>query len=671
MRTWLNVDSKRPHLAVRLALLIWGFIMTSPVSQADQPAPLAVDAWKSGSLPFSFKYGGKDSSQILSTWRQIQETIPSEGGEIHRTTFFDPVSALQVTAEVRTFKDYPAVDWVLKFTNASTTDSAIIEDVQPLHWTMPIQAQPVLHWAMGSNAGGDDFQPRDTPLAAGKNAQLNSTGGRSSNNNLPFFNLQDGDHGLIGAIGWTGNWVAHFNPSADGKMLAFDAGMQKTHFLLHDGESVRTLRIVLLDWKGDRGDAQNVWRQLVLNFYSPRDAKGDVVTVPLAFGEGNDGSLEAKLKTIQALHDRKVPLDDYWVDASWYGNGGDWGGQRGNWSVNTKLYPDGSLKPLGDALAADGYGFILWLEAEAAMPGSAFLTEHPGWYMRRSDPNAQALLDLGNPIARQRMTDFLIKLFKDSGVTWYRQDFNVEPDSYWAAKDTPDRVGVAEMEDIAGLYTFWDDMHKAGFQVDNCASGGRRLDIETISRSVSLFRTDHSCNFFDPLDNQMLTQALNVWLPLNSGVYAGVAPGTPNSGASLVYAMRSSYSAGWVFGTDRLSIDMMKPGGDEFKEVRPFFTGNFHPLTPYTNDKGAWTIWQLHRPDWKSGAILAFRRQDSAAVAMKAALHEIDPNAQYEVEMRPGFEKGEAKTMSGQELANLEIAIPGQPGSMLIFYRQK
>ena len=178
------------------------------------------------------------------------------------------------------------------------------------------------------------------------------------------------------------------------------------------------------------------------------------------------------------------------------------------------------------------------------------------------------------------MADFVTKNFKDWGVTWYRQDFNVEPEGFWAHTDTPDRVGITEMKDIEGLYLYWDALRAAGLQIDNCASGGRRLDLETISRSVALFRTDHSCNFFDPLDNQRLTQGLNVWLPLNAGVYAGVAGGTPNEGPSRIYAIRSSYSSGWLMGTDRLSIDVMKPAGDEWKEIRPFFLGDFYPLTP-------------------------------------------------------------------------------------------
>jgi alpha-galactosidase len=270
------------------------------------------------------------------------------------------------------------------------------------------------------------------------------------------------------------------------------------------------------------------------------------------------------------------------------------------------------------------------------------------------------------------MTDFVTNLLKDADVTWYRQDFNVEPEGFWAKNDTPDRIGITEMKDIEGLYQFWDGLRAAhpGLQIDNCASGGRRLDIETISRSVSFFRTDHACNFFDPLDNQRLTQALNIWLPFNCGVYAGVAPGTPNEGASLTYAMRSSYSAGWAFGTDRLAIDAMKPGGDEFDEVRPFFLGDFYPLTTYSGDPAAWTIWQWHRSDMKAGIVLCFRRQGSATASMTPGLHAIEPDAQYSVETRAAFGKGQTSTMSGKDLANMTFTVPDKPGSLLVFYKK-
>jgi alpha-galactosidase len=288
-------------------------------------------------------------------------------------------------------------------------------------------------------------------------------------------------------------------------------------------------------------------------------------------------------------------------------------------------------------------------------------------------PNDVALLNLGDPVARKGITDLVSGIIEDGGLAWYRQDFNQDPEGQWARGDTSDRIGISEMKDIEGLYAYWDELRARhpGLQIDNCSSGGRRLDIETISRSVSLFRSDMACNFFDPIGGQLQTQALNIWLPLNMGVYGGCAPGTPAEGASIIYALRSNYSSGLGYGTDRLDINLMKPAGDEFMEVRPYFTGDFYPLIGYNRAKECWTAWQFHRPDLNAGIVLALRRQGSPFISMQTSLHAIDPAAQYDVEIRSGFEKAPVNSMSGKELANLVITIPDKPGSAIVFYKKK
>ncbi len=69
--------------------------------------------------------------------------------------------------------------------------------------------------------------------------------------------------------------------------------------------------------------------------------------------------------------------------------------------------------------------------------------------------------------------------------------------------------------------------------IDNCASGGRRIDLETMSRSVPLWRTDFPG---DPLGKQCHTYGLSFWVPLNG-------TGAVNPAHDSDYALRSSLSS--------------------------------------------------------------------------------------------------------------------------------
>jgi alpha-galactosidase len=674
-------------------LLVTAAIVSSATSQGDPaiPAPVAtmtLDTWKAV-LPFFFRYGDKSSAELIPTWQRSEDVMPAEKGEIHRITFLDPTTHLKVTAEARTFTDFPAVDWVLHFTNEGTSDTPILEDIQPLHWTTACDTpDAILHTAQGSCQSIADFHQTTVPIQPGQPFGFGTTTGRSSDglraingdvSSFPFFNIQTGDHGILGAIGWTGNWLMNINRASDGKTIAFDAGMLKTHLLLHPGETIRTPRILLMNWHGDIAEAQNTWRKLMLSHYSPKDLNGQTVTEPICFCSGGGEPIAGKLATVQFLHDKKIPADLYWIDAGWYGDKNlDWVHNRGSWAYTPDFYPNG-FKPLGDLLKSYNIGFLVWIEAETAMPGSTFVTQHPDWYIPKppgagSDEDFPESLNLGNPDALKGMTDFVSKLITDSGMTWYRQDFNYSPATYWTSMDKPDRIGMTEIGHIEGLYAYWDALRAQhpGLLIDNCASGGRRLDIETMSRSVALHRSDAAGI---PLGEQFHTQGLAPWVPLNDGIVGGCV--TDRSSSLQLYNSRSGYSAGVNFSVEPKNFsndpaaDSIRKNLEEFREVRPYFYGDFYPLMEQNLDLSSWCAWQLTRPADQSGLLICLRRPKSIYSALQLDLHGVDPTAKYDVEVRTTMDKAPIQTVSGQELAHFHVTIPDMPGSALVFYHKK
>lgn len=64
----------------------------------------------------------------------------------------------------------------------------------------------------------------------------------------------------------------------------------------------------------------------------------------------------------------------------------------------------------------------------------------------------------------------------------------MDPLEYWQAADVEDRQGITEIRHIEGLYKLWDELRQEfpNLIIDNCSSGGRRIDMETISRSLPL-----------------------------------------------------------------------------------------------------------------------------------------------------------------------------------------
>jgi alpha-galactosidase len=668
----------------------------APVPAAAPPPPptISADVWKSAPLPFSFKYDGKDSASFLSTWTAKEEDGAAPDGHLHRYIFTDPASHLKVVAEVRTFDEFDAVDWVLNFTNEGTADTPIIEDIEPLHWTMGCDSpDAVLHANRGSSADVNDFSAQDSALNPNSNVTLGTGSGRSSDfdggyaGSLPFFNLQTGGHGLVGAIGWTGSWRARFDRDTTGNAITLTAGMQRTHLLLHPGETIRTPRILLMNWKGDQLESQNTWRQLMLAEYTPKDLQGKTVVCPICWDTWGTERAAVKLDVIKQMAEQKIPADAYWMDAGWYepitlppdggyNTGSPWSVYRGDWIVSKNLYPDG-FKPIGEALKQAGIGYLVWFEAETANGSSKRLQAHPDWYLLagRKPQDLQgdqiAFLNLGNPDAFKDITDQISGIITDGELTWYRQDYNFAPAGYWATEDKPDRVGMSEIKSITGLYAFWDELRKRhpGLQIDNCASGGRRLDIETCSRSVALWRSD---NAGDPIGEQHHTMGLMPWIPLTAGVWWSTkdVPSQPGSPVKL-YEERSAYSAGLTVCTDMTPAPWLKTAFDEFHEVRPYYAGDYYSLLPNDANGSLWAAWQLQMRDGKSGVAVVLRRPASPYSTVHLDLHGIDGAATYDVEIRTGQTKGPSQKMSGNDLANRTMSIEDRPGSALIFYSKE
>ena len=330
---------------------------------------------------------------------------------------------------------------------------------------------------------------------------------------------------MICAIGWTGDWAADvYRTDAEVRMRA---GMVRTHLKLLPGEEIRSPSVVLLFWADEPIQGHNLWRRFVLAHHAPQKG-GKPARVPVCFGTWGGNYAKNHIAHGQWWKDHNLAIDFLWIDAGWYGKdepklganvfNSHWGELVGDWFPNPGYFPEG-LGPVGKALKQMDMGFLLWFEPERVFQGTTWSREHPDYLLGPVGPNY--LYNLGNPAARQALTDQLVKVINEGNISCYRQDFNFDPHPYWDKADAPDRVGMTEIGHITGLYRMWDDLltRCPGLLIDNCASGGRRIDIETMSRSIPLWRSDLPCYpGYSGATIQNETHGLGLWAPLNSGV---------------------------------------------------------------------------------------------------------------------------------------------------------
>src|SRR5207247_2192474 len=130
------------------------------------------------------------------------------------------------------FEDFPAVNYVVRFRNDGKEDSPILENVKALDLQVEAGGDFTLHHSNGTNPGPADFSPYTEKMQSGISIKMSPTGGKSSHNALPFFNLQWPNGGLAGAIGWTGQWSFEASQQ-QGRTVNLMAGQETCHLRLH------------------------------------------------------------------------------------------------------------------------------------------------------------------------------------------------------------------------------------------------------------------------------------------------------------------------------------------------------------------------------------------------------------------------------------------------------
>ncbi|MFA6239461.1 MAG: hypothetical protein WC655_00945, partial [Candidatus Hydrogenedentales bacterium] len=187
--------------ALLCAIVVPCLVGADSVARADDST--AMRPWADAHLlkdngataAFSFQYGGVPSKELLPAWDATQ----TEKDYRITRTFTDAKTGLRVDCDIALLDGYDSVEWVVRLTNTGNTDTPLIENLLALDAAMEgLGGEVLVHHSLGDSNSEKSFAPVLDVFAADRRDSLefSPSAGRSSEDHLPFFNLDGRDHGF-------------------------------------------------------------------------------------------------------------------------------------------------------------------------------------------------------------------------------------------------------------------------------------------------------------------------------------------------------------------------------------------------------------------------------------------------------------------------------------------
>ncbi len=616
-----------------------------------------------GSPAYDFKIDGKSFKKNVSDWSfEKGEPERSKSGETTVITLTHKKSGLKVRVRGTIYENRATCEWTVYIENTTQSNSPVIKDFYAADCGVETGISD-LYVSKGSDPAADDFQMKHTfvnfiPM------RFTANGGRTESF-LPYFNISGKTNGAVLALGWTGQWYASLAQRFGS--VAIKAKQEEFNAYLLPGEEVRSPLVSLTFYDGDNP---------LKGFNTFRDWQKDITVIQgentslngfVIANEFSTLTCDQMIEKVNSIDESVMNgIDYFWMDAGWYKYNEGWYDGVGNWIPDENRFPN-TIKPLSDAMAAKGKKFLLWYEPERVRENTVLYNkgvENKGWTVQIDD---NIMWNMANDGACDYLCEYILNSMKTNGVSMYRQDFNFTPLAYWEKSDKEyfgGRTGITENHYVTNLYRYLDFLLEGidGLVIDNCASGGKRLDIEMMRRSVPLWRSDYNCGNEDGTikddvleATQSMTYGLSFWIP-----YSGT-----NRYFHSEYASRSAIL------THQSTYDPPAEEFTKYSKVSEYMTGRYFPLTDGGTDLSAFHAMQFDCGNASEGAAVIYKREKAEAGEYRLVLNGLDPEALYSV-YSVDFPDNVTE-IKGSRLMQNGITIPAgkTPGAYIVFYAVK
>lgn len=606
---------------------------------------------------YNFTVGMKSLRSDEKNWdisigKESTEGEVYRGGKTTYITLTHKKSDIVATVEATIYEKSASCEWTVFIKNTGDKKSPVVKKVFAIDAVVPTGKKTDLYFSKGSEPAADDFELLTTKLP--RLACVFSANGGRTESFLPYFNLIGQDGGVVVAVGWSGQWYTSLTQTSDGTKVK--AKQENLKGYLAPEESVRSPLVSLTFYGTDNAlKGFNAYRNhTIANVYPEGTKQVTTSGVGVEFPDSTIDSLLANIESIPQWFADAV--DYYWVDAGWYPIKTNWADSVGNWFVDPNKFDRGFAEV--SALANEkGIGWLLWHEPERCSKDTEVYNEcikHEGWLVEQDDE--RNLVNLANEDCLRYITGIMQRSIDANGVDFLRIDSIPEPKPFWDEADkrwSDGRKGITENHYVTNFYRMLDTLleNNPGMMIDNCCSGGKRLDIEMSRRSIPLWRTDYNCmdengnSKADILEaTQAQTYGISFWLPYN-GTCAYIEG---------EYADRTNI----ISCSQKLS----------YQDIRPYMVGNYYPLTYGGLDTSKFLAMQFDEKA-NEGTALIYKRENVSENTYKLKLNGLDSDKTYEIH---DYDNPENKqTFTGKQLMTdgVDITINETPKAVIIVYK--
>jgi alpha-galactosidase len=214
----------------------------------------------------------------------------------------------------------------------------------------------------------------------------------------------------------------------------------------------------------------------------------DNINLPVIFNDymntlNGDPTTEKLLPLIEAAG--ALGCEYFVIDAGWYANG-HWWDTVGDWLPSLQRFPNG-IEEVLQAIKDNGMIPGLWLEIEVVGVKSPLAQQVPDdWFFcrhgKRIIDRGRYQLDFSNPAVRAHADGIIHRLAVEYGVGYIKMDYNIN--AGLGSETNTDSAGDGLLQHNRAYLAWLDSVFERypGLVIENCGSGGMRMDYALLSR---------------------------------------------------------------------------------------------------------------------------------------------------------------------------------------------